>query len=505
MISHSDEFRFVWNLPMFGLDPVRRLFAGCLALLSASFPLGTSGAEHFTYEKIHFTDDGTATGTALVPNYEWDSCWWALGNDDLGNIFVAISNHEVYPDGNVAIFKYDPAADQMTFLDDLKSVSTAAGNWQTTENQQKVHTRLIRGGDGRLYFATHDNSWGSLSDHRGTHFYAIEDDVITDLSAAATKHLNKDMETIDGNIGVHIENYATMAMEMTPGTPRLIYGITYGDGYFYRLNLENGDIKMITQTGLGYADGIIRNFAVDLDGNAYVPIRGTSHGDIRIHKYDNTAETWTYTGKSYADSFLAVKEFDKSGWLLHVYTKARDMVYFIAYDGKVYRFTFATETLDYLGVLEANPNPRVNNLIISDDEQRLYALVFRYAGLNENKFVEFDIPTGMAATIDSDISTYGNRDLLFGGPAKDRMGHAYLVGWKFLDTSIDNIALFKIGIEPKPTLTMRTVGTQLELEWNHGLLQTADDTGGPWTEDASAFPPLLVDPDDPRKFFRLRY
>ncbi|MEM9236091.1 MAG: hypothetical protein AAGB14_04880, partial [Verrucomicrobiota bacterium] len=387
-----------------------------LAPLLLTQPLGAS--DHFTYEKIHFTDDGSATGTPLIANFEWDSCWWALGNDQSGNIYVAISNHELPPDGNVAVFKYDPAVDQMTLIDDLKSVSTAAGNWLSTENQQKVHTRLIEGGDGRIYFATHDNSWGSLEDHRGTHIYALENDQITDLSATATQYLDKDMQTVTGNIGVHLEHYATMSMEMTRGFPRLIYGITYGDGYLYRLNLETGDIGMIAQTGQGYADGIIRNFAVDLAGNAWVPMRGTSNGDIRIHKYDNSTGTWSYTGKAYQDSFLAVKEFDKSGWLLHVYTKAGDMVYFIAYDGKVYRFTFATEQLDYLGVLEANPNPRVNNLAISDDEQRLYALVFRYAGKNENKFVEFDIATGQATNIDEKIPTYGTRDLIFGGPAK---------------------------------------------------------------------------------------
>jgi len=50
-------------------------------------------------------------------------------------------------------------------------------------------------------------------------------------------------------------------MEMTRGTPRLLYGVTYGDGYLYRLNLETGDIKMIAQKGKRYADGIIHSFA----------------------------------------------------------------------------------------------------------------------------------------------------------------------------------------------------------------------------------------------------
>jgi hypothetical protein len=281
-------------------------------------------------------------------------------------------------------------------------------------------------------------------------------------------------------------------------------GLKHGDGYLYRLNLETGDIRMIAQTGTGYADGIIRNFAVDNSGNAYVPIRGASPGDIRIYKYDNTAGTWTYTGKSYADSFLAVDEFDKSGWVLHVYTKAGDMVYFVAYDGTVYRFTFATEALESIGVIEPNPNPRVNNLILSDDERHLFALVYRYGGINQNKFVEFDIQTGQATTLDSNIDTYGTRDLIFGGLARDKLGHAYMVGWQWMNFDIGNIALFKINVEP-PTLTIRQVESQVELDWNGGALLEADDVAGPWTNVTNALSPMLVHPSSARKFYRLSY
>jgi hypothetical protein len=433
---------------------LRRAFTtGLMLSLMFSFCREGAGSGVFTSEKIHFTQDGSPTGAPLVPDFVFSSCWWALGNDDSGNIYVAISNHENYPKGNVAIFKYNSVLNQMRFLNDLKSVSSAAGNWLPTENQQKVHTRLIRGSNGRLYFATHDNSWGNLTDHRGTHIYSIDNDTITDLSKTATKYLNKAMQSVDGNIGVHVENYGTIGMEMTRGSPIVLYGITYGDGYLYRLNLETSDIKMIAKTGKGYADGIIRNFAVDTSGNVYIPMRGSSTGDIRIYKYDNTAETWAYTGKSYGDDFLAANEFDKSGWVMHVYTKAGNKVYFIAYDGKVYRLTFATEALEYLGVLEANPNPRVSDLILSDDEQHLYALVFRYGGINQNKFVDFNIQTCQVSTIDSDITTYGARDLIYGGLARDKLGHAYMVGWQYANDSIENIALFKISVRASATLT----------------------------------------------------
>ena len=264
---------------------------------------------------------------------------------------------------------------------------------------------------------------------------------------------------------------------------------------------------MIAQTGQGYTNGIIRNFAVDTNGNAFVPMRGASLGDIQIYKYhDNTAGTWAYTGKSYTDNhLLSGLDPDKSGWVMHVYTKAGDMVYFVAYDGSVYRFTFATESLQYLGVLQASPDPSISDLILSDDEQHLYSLVFIYAGINQNKFVNFSIQTGQVTTIDSNIATYGIRDLIYGGLAKDKLGHAYMVGWEYQNTSITNIALFKINVEAPSTLTVRQVGAQIELDWNLGTLQQADNVSGPWIDVTNANSPMLVSPLTPQEFFRLKY
>ena len=165
---------------------------------------------------------------------------------------------------------------------------------------------------------------------------------------------------------------------------------------------------------------------------------------------------------------------------------------------------FATGSLQYLGVLEANPDPRVNDLILSHDEQHLYALVYRY-GINQNKFVDFNIQTGLVTTIDSNIATYGTRDLIYGGLAKDKLGHAYMVGWEYANTSITNIALFKINVEATPTLAIRQAGGQVALGWNLGALQKADDVSGPWIDVTNAFSPMLVQPLPPRKFFRLKY
>src|SRR2546429_6258109 len=56
-----------------------------------------------------------------------------------------------------------------------------------------------------------------------------------------------------------------------------------------------------------------------------------------------------------------------------------------------------------------------------------------------------------------------------------------------------------------PTLLARSVGAQIELTWDRGVMQQADNVTGPWNDVVDAFSPQLVQPDMPRKFYRARY
>lgn len=56
-----------------------------------------------------------------------------------------------------------------------------------------------------------------------------------------------------------------------------------------------------------------------------------------------------------------------------------------------------------------------------------------------------------------------------------------------------------------PTLTIQRVGAQLQLSWNRGALQEADNVTGPWTVVADAFSPMPLLPNAARKFYRTMY
>ncbi len=56
-----------------------------------------------------------------------------------------------------------------------------------------------------------------------------------------------------------------------------------------------------------------------------------------------------------------------------------------------------------------------------------------------------------------------------------------------------------------PVLGARFVGAQTELTWNRGVLQQADEIGGPWNDVPEAFSPHPIVISTPQKFYRTRY
>jgi len=56
-----------------------------------------------------------------------------------------------------------------------------------------------------------------------------------------------------------------------------------------------------------------------------------------------------------------------------------------------------------------------------------------------------------------------------------------------------------------PILGVRSVGSQIELSWEVGVLQDAGEVTGPWNDVVDVFSPLLVPSSAPHRFYRTRY
>lgn len=76
----------------------------------------------------------------------------------------------------------------------------------------------------------------------------------------------------------------------------------------------------------------------------------------------------------------------------------------------------------------------------------------------------------------------------------------------FSATSTGAIYQIKSLVTPTPpVLSIKRVGSQIELKWERGALQEATDLSGPWTTVAEAFSPMYVTAAGARKFFRTVY
>ena len=194
----------------------------------------------YSAEEIWFTEDGTRGGIPLLPGFRNHSCWSGIGASSNGNIYIAASNHYQSSDGtgehgNVAIYKYDPVAEQMSFLNDLQSVSESVNNWMEGERQHKVHTFLIENSDGKIYFGSDDYHPSHFI--RGSHIYTIdiETEEVSDYSKTQPCVMRRDFSVIANGeepgtaSGVFAEYYGLKGISLNGSAPDYLYAMTYAN------------------------------------------------------------------------------------------------------------------------------------------------------------------------------------------------------------------------------------------------------------------------------------
>ncbi|GEM_PF-6780059 len=90
----------------------------------------------------------------LPPIENATSVWGAIGRDIRGHIWVGVS---ATSDGMSAhLLEYDPDADAWRDRGAVTERLRQAGLYRKGEGQIKIHSRIVAGGDGWLYFASTD-------------------------------------------------------------------------------------------------------------------------------------------------------------------------------------------------------------------------------------------------------------------------------------------------------------------------------------------------------------
>ena len=396
------------------------LILGCTAVAYFMFPtwIGISGTppKAFSFEEL------TGSLFLTVPKEPFrapqvrelvmpafvnaTSIWGATGRDTRGHIWVGVSASSAGKSAH--LFEYDPDADTWydrgAVIDQLKAVSL----YSEGQGQIKIHSKIIPGGDGWLYFASTDEE-GERSDtdtlpRWGAHLWRIHPELHTWQHLVAVR---------EGLVAVS-------------GVGQYIYGLGYWDHVLYQYNTASARAKRVV---VGSAGGhVSRNFLADAHGHAYVPrLRAQPNGTVSVAlvEYD---ESLKEIGSTPLEFYLSKGSPDSNHGIVG-----------LAYlpDG---RMVFTTH-VGYLYMIE--PRDKTSAVVTAvgwfhPDGEAYAPSLFSFGGTNwiagvarRDKGFEWvvcDLNARLAVTFP--IDTKGLKEvLLYGSISRDNAGRVYLVGW----------------------------------------------------------------------------
>jgi hypothetical protein len=176
--------------------------------------------------------------------------WGATGQDESGHIWFGVTAANT-PVPSAHLFEYDPRSALVTDRGNVIDQLTRAGVARAGEHQAKIHSRIVQGPQGYLYFASMDEEGeerdGSRLPTWGGHLWRLQ------LSTHRWEHLLA----------------APEALIAVAGGDRFVYALGYFGHVLYQYDTTTGAIHHVT---VGSVDGhVSRNIIVDYRGHVYVP------------------------------------------------------------------------------------------------------------------------------------------------------------------------------------------------------------------------------------------
>jgi len=189
-----------------------------------------------------------------VPDFPGkESIWGANGMDHRGHLWFGVTTTKGV--SNAHLFEYDPVENKMT---DRGSVVDKLKELKIAENvgQAKIHSRIIEGNDGYIYFSSFDekgeNEEKEIIPVYGGHMWRLK------LSDHKWEHLFSSPDPL-------------MAVN---GYGRWMYALGYFGHILHQYDCKTGEHKKVRVGSLG--GHVSRNFLCDHRGHVYVPrlVRG---------------------------------------------------------------------------------------------------------------------------------------------------------------------------------------------------------------------------------------
>jgi len=355
---------------------------------------------------------GTADGHAI---------WGSTGQDTQGHIWLGITTGGDVPSAH--LIDFDPASDQQVDRGNVVEQLERAGVARKGEHQAKIHSKIVPGPDGFLYFSSMDeegeNANGSRLPIWGGHLWRMNQ------ATYKWEHLLATRE----------------ALIAVAGGGKYIFSLGYFGHVLYSFDTVTRKIASVVVGSVG--GHISRNFVADYRGHVFVPrLRGVAavpdqqstrvsivefDGNLREVK-ETPIDYDKYTDRNPTDAhgIIGVQEMKDRSW------------YFTTHVGFLYHIVPPAPANDgsdespatLIPVSWFHPNGRtyvpslfttdgINTLLgLSRDEGRYQWLTCDVTALRC-----LVAPFGLSR----DPEAF-NQDLLYGSATRDAAGRHYVVG-----------------------------------------------------------------------------
>jgi len=335
-----------------------------------------------------------------------NAIWGATGRDTRGHLWFGVSAWS--PGMSAHLFEYDPTADRWHDRGAVLDRLQAAGLRRNGEGQIKIHSKIVTGDDGWLYFASSDEEGeredGSAPPRWGGHLWRIHPKTHTWEHLGATR---------EGLVAVN-------------GYGRYVYALGYWNHVLYQYDTGRRALRKVEVGSIG--GHVSRNFLVDARGHAYVPRTARSASGApfaHLIEYDHDLREIGATPLAhYFGNESAAANHGITGltWL------SDGRLLFATHIGQLYAIAPAEERaaeVTALGWFHPQGERYAPSLFPLGAGARVAGVTQKGPRFD---WVVRDLASGKATAHPIDPGSLTNV-LLYGSMTRDDAGRAYLVGW----------------------------------------------------------------------------
>ncbi len=344
------------------------------------------------------------------------SAWDDIGYNPKDNtVYVGITNHR----DSVALYMYDPSKDSVR----LNGFVSTMGNLRDYQWQAKIHTKIVAGPDGEMYFGTDGGE--SREEYLMEHPKGYSGGYIMKWSPKENRLTNL-------GVAMQYESLKDIDVDQTTGK---LYTISYPQVHFLVYDPKTNNMKDHGRLGSAH---VPRMMFTDKWGNCYyVDWRQ------RLVKYEKSQEKLIFAEESLPAFPGTPGEYIITGITAFAKDEKNGVIYLVTYGAKVLAFYPQENGIgrveDLGGVIDVEGKQKWNyyvpNLNVGNNGKLYYMIGGHgmYAKNNHSLFVEFDPKTKTPKILYEYPSTVFVEAT--GCDTKDKDGNMYFAGKRHVPRS----------------------------------------------------------------------